>query len=63
MDVYNRAADDSLYTLLVTLNGFSYVPCSDYGLIGSCQHRISNNFNTISPLKTMGVFKKNGYSR
>lgn len=64
-DVCYRSADDSLYTLLVTLNGFTYVPCSDYGLSqsGKCAHPIKNDFNTVSPLKTMGVFKKNGYSQ
>lgn len=64
-DVCYRSADDSLYTLLVTLNGFTYVPCSDYGLSqsGKCSHPIKNDFNTVSPLKTMGVFKKNGYSQ
>ena len=62
-DVYTRSADDSLYTLLVTLNGFSYIPCSDYGKDGNCQHQIKGNFNPISPLKTMGVFAKNGYSK
>lgn len=64
-DVWNRSADDSLYTLLVTLNGFTYVPCQDYGLSqsGKCAHPIKNDYNTVSPLKTMGVFKKNGYSQ
>ena len=64
-EVCYRAADDSLYTLLVTLNGFTYVPCKDYGLSqsGKCAHPIKNDFNTVSPLKTMGVFKKNGYSQ
>ena len=63
-DVYYRSADDSLYTLRVTLNGYTYVPCQDYGLSqsGYCAHPIKNNYNTVSPLKTMGVFKKNGYS-
>ena len=64
-DVYARSADDSLYTLLVTLNGYTYVPCSDYGLSqsGRCTHPISNNYRSVSPLKKMGVFKKNGYSQ
>lgn len=64
-DVCYRSADDSLYTLLVTLNGFTYVPCSDYGLSqsGACNHPIRNNYNTVSPLSTMGVFKKHGYSQ
>ena len=31
-DVCYRSADDSLYTLLVTLNGYTYVPCQAYGL-------------------------------
>lgn len=63
-DVCYRSADDSLYTLLVTLNGFKYVPCSDYGLAqsGCCVHPIRNNYNTVFPLMTMGVFKKTGYS-
>lgn len=63
-DVCYRSADDSLYTLLVTLNDFTYVPCSDYGLAlsGEFSHPIQNNFNPVSPLKHMGVFKKNGYS-
>ena len=63
-DVCYRSADDSLYTLLVTLNGYTYVPCQDYGLAmsGSCAHPINNNYRAVSPLKTMGVFKKNGYS-
>ncbi len=64
-DVCYRSADDSLYTLLVTLNGFTYVSCSDYGLAqsGQCAHPVKNDYNTVSPLKIMGVFKKNGYSQ
>ena len=64
-DVCYRSADDSLYTLLVTLNGYTYVPCSDYGLSqsGPCAHPISNNYRAVSPLRKMGVFKKSGYSQ
>ena len=62
-DVYSRGADDSLYTLLCKLNGFSYVQCSNYNSSGSgCKNPLTARFNETSPLKHSGVFKKNGYS-
>ena len=60
-DAWKRGADDSLYTILVKLNGFSHIPCSDYMLGSGTPHVFNNNFNTVSPFKNMGVFKKNGY--
>lgn len=62
-DVYERSADDSLYTLLCTLNGFSYVPCSDYCITGSTPNKVVPNFNSIVPLHESGVFQKAGYSQ
>ena len=55
-DVYQRGADDSLYTSLCVLNGFQYIPCSDYAVSGKCKNPISPNFNPVCPLSQQGVF-------
>ena len=62
-DVYERSADDSLYTILCKLNGYSYVPCSNYCTSGTgSRNSLTSRFNETSPLRQQGVFKKNGYS-
>lgn len=62
-DVYERAADDSLYTLLCTLNGFSFAPCSDYCISGDTPNRVVPNFQSNDPLSSSGVFQTVGYSQ
>lgn len=61
-DVYTRSADDSLYTILCTLNGFKYKSCSDYCVCGNTYHRIKPDFNPTSPLSQSGAFRGTGYS-
>lgn len=63
-DVYTRSADDSLYTILVLLNGYTFKSASNYITSNYHNTRIKKliPFNEEYPLHSSGVYKKQGYS-